>query len=237
MSEINEAEMAEKIGISVDELREWNQDILESFMYPIVLRMLKNNLIDLGKTQDRIYLWGVVKENVREMAYGVEIFTVLHQDFIDVAEYCIENGKEHTAIILIATSIEHIMNMFYRNLLPYKGVSETQITDIVKKSNLDAKLGWLMNVTSNASLPDNLLAQIREVSELRNAIVHYKAIPDKLDIEFGSWENIKDRIDKMDYDDLVGLPYELEHALMEILEQIDPMRKIASEIWHTLFDK
>lgn len=235
MSDSDEIEVAKRMGISIDELREWYEDILESTMYPILLKMLKNNLIDLEKANDGMYLWGVIQEKMPEIT--PEIFILLHKDFLEVAKYCVENGKHPTAIILVATAIEHVTNIFYRSLLSHKGLLDAQITEIVRRNNIEAKLGWLLTVTCNATLPDDLLNNIKEIIELRNALVHYKAIPEKMDVESGSWENIKPKVDKIDYEQLLDIPDELDYALMETLEGIDPSRKIARELWHTMFNK
>ena len=60
----NEKRVADSIGITVDQLKEWESEILQSYMYPILVKMLENNLFDLEKTKDKQYLWCVVKENV-----------------------------------------------------------------------------------------------------------------------------------------------------------------------------
>jgi hypothetical protein len=235
MSDSNEEEVAKKMGMSIDELREWHEDLLEATMYPILLKMLNNNLIDLEKADDPMYLWGVAGEKMLEIT--PEFFILLHKDFLEVAQYCVENDKQPTAIILVATAIEHVTNIFYRSLLSHKGLPDAQITEIVKRNNIEAKLGWLLTVTSNATLPDYLLNNIKEIIELRNALVHYKAIPEKWDVKSGSWENIKPKIDKIDYEQLLDIPDELDYALMEILEDIDPSRKIARKLWHTMINK
>jgi hypothetical protein len=234
----NEQELADMLGITAEELRDRHQMIVEQITYPVILKMLDNKLIDPKKSNDRVYLWGVVHNNLRDILKpGFEVTIVIHNEFIEIAKYCLEIQKYTTALVLIATALEHVINLYYRNLLSDKGLPERQITDIIKKSNVDAKLGWMLLITSNTTIPTDLHKDITKIFELRNAIVHHKYVPEKMDVEEGSWGDIEPGIKKLDFSKFIEIPEELDEILTQCLCKLTPNRGIAFEMWRVMFDK
>ena len=99
----------------------------------------------------------------------------IHNEFIEQAKNAVTSGRMKVAIILISTTIEHLLNIYYRQLLLFKELSPETITDIIRRTNVESKIGWLNSLTGQFEIPQDIGKQIKELFELRNAIVHYKA--------------------------------------------------------------
>jgi len=216
---------------------EWKLRISKDFSLSILHQMLRENLIDLEKAQDRTYLWKVVNDHRDRIIPHLRLIVVLQDEFIQVAKYCVKAKKKATAIILSAVAIEHVINIFYRELLEHKSISEEEITEIIKRTNIDAKLGWLLLITSEISLPADLMKDIKEIIELRNAIIHHKYVAQSsLDENNGSLDAIKPRIEQMDSKKIITIPDELEKIFTTYLNKIDKNREIALELRQVMFE-
>lgn len=80
---------------------------------PSILRELLNQKrIDPEKRYDPSYLWNEVLNNKNIFA-DFKVATQIHDEFIEVAEYAIENNKPLVAITLLATAVEHLLNLYY----------------------------------------------------------------------------------------------------------------------------
>ncbi|MCA9994930.1 MAG: hypothetical protein KDE56_04245 [Anaerolineales bacterium] len=237
MSEVlnNNKKIALGLGITDEELLNWYHNIVMDHMPIILKEMLSRDLVDLDKREDRFYLWTIVKENALNILPGLERLTYIHDEFVSVAQYAIENEKHYTAIILIATAIEHSLNLFYRELLTLKGLSAQEITQIIRSNNIQAKTNWLLSLIGQFTIPDDMKKSINDIIELRNALVHYKAVPTKIDVADGSWEMIRNKLKQMDIKKLMIVPDELDELLDSELDKLDPNRQLAVELTDVMF--
>ncbi|VAW37663.1 hypothetical protein MNBD_CHLOROFLEXI01-2630 [hydrothermal vent metagenome] len=61
------------------------------------------------------------KELIYDIIDSLRVVTVIDDDFMQSAREAIEAGRISVAIVLIATTIEHKVNHFYRGILEFHG--------------------------------------------------------------------------------------------------------------------
>ncbi|VVB72285.1 Uncharacterised protein [uncultured archaeon] len=130
------------------------------------------------------------------------------------------------AVVLIVTAIEQLMNVYYRNVLELRGLPQEDITKIIRRCNVDVKIDWLITLVLGHELPKDLKKSITDLVELRNSIVHYKAIPGPLEGDEDSATRILARIENLGFDPL-EIPLKLERTLENILEETNPDYKMS----------
>lgn len=233
-----------QILIDVEENEEIAQAMFEvarEFMPSLIYSLLAEGLIDLDTAKDREYLWQKILANKEKIIPEIPQYYSPYESFVDIAKYSVTSGKPEVGIILIATSVEHLLNMFYTDVLNYQGLEAEQVVQVVRNNSIENKLGWLMHLTCSYEFPEDLKKRIRTVTEIRNAIIHYKPVPvkikDKDDGKKETWDKILDQIEKIDLDDLLVIPENLEKVLNSILYQISPNWKKAEEITDFLLRK
>ena len=210
------------------------QQVTRIFIPKILRELLSRNLIDLAKTHDIEYLWSVVTDPKNDVVDDLQLLTEIHGEFKEIAEYAISNGKKHVAVILLATTVEHSLNLYYREMLNLKHLTTSEITEIIRRSDINGKLGWLMSIVGNINLEHGFINDLMKLFEVRNAIVHYKAIPGKLSLHDGSDDKIKAILDQIDLPETLNLLNELEKRLEVGLNEADPNRRMAIEFAHAM---
>lgn len=205
------------------------REVLRKFIVGILHVLVKENKIDMTKTYDPIYLANIVSEyeSILDDADGI---IEIHHEFIDAAKEAIKNDKPIIAVVLLSTSVEQILNLHYRLALLMKGLSNEDITQILKRSNSDAKVGWLTSLVFGFKLSNEIKRRAFELIEIRNSIVHYKAVPDLLGSEENSYSRIKERIRSMDESSILTIPTDLQIELNEMLDENEPEYKTAKEL-------
>jgi hypothetical protein len=191
----------------------------ETHLIYIIEKLLDDALIDRSRLMEDQYVWSTIRKN-KDIMREMGVIDEPHHEFSDFAKTAFERKKHEAAIVLIATAIEQSINVFYRYALQAKDLfTEDEITEIIK-SNLPAKTGWLLALISGYRLKDETRAQIAIVSEVRNQIVHFKAVPSEHleDDSKGSHNVIRQRLDRIDFEKLLLLPQQLSSELGEILD-------------------
>jgi hypothetical protein len=204
-------------------------------MMPSVLReMLNQDLINPDERLNREYLWDVVHSN-KEVLEAVKVTTQIHDGFIEIVEYAISSDNPQVAVVLLATVVEHLLNLYYGERLTIQGLSKKDVTQIIRAHSIDAKTGWLIPLTGQFEFPDELRKRLLKLAELRNCIVHYKGLPSKLDEE-DSYRTIKAEIERIDFNELLASVSELESLLESVLDSVDPNRRLAREMAGIMFE-
>ena len=196
--------------------------LAESVIQPIILSMISNEIIDPSKIDDVEYLRAVIFRNLRKTIKSMNLITEIEDDFILMAEVAIEKGKYLPAIVLIATAIEHKINIFYRSVLVYDGISNDEITSIIRRLDFNSKITWLLKLSIGIEIPDEIKKEIFSVIELRNSIVHYKAIPSSIDevSEKDSYAKILEGLRKIDMERALRISENLDRIFETELRRI-----------------
>lgn len=110
------------------------------------------------------------------------------QDLRTEAERLHEAGRHELAITMHATSVEHWLNSMLRSGAERMGLEEPDTTQMIRDASLRAKAGWLWKLLFDADFPPEIRQQIVQLSNRRNAFVHYKwpaesGIPSEMDAE------------------------------------------------------
>lgn len=200
----------------------------------LLYELLSRNLIDQSKAHDVEYLWSVVTDSQNDVFDNLKVLTEIHGEFKKVTEYAILNGNKMVSVILLATSVEHVLNLYYREMLSIKNLPESEITEIIRSSNFNTKLGWLMSIVGNVNLHKGMINNLKNLIDARNAIVHYKAVPGKLDVRNGSDDSIKAKLKTINLPEMLNLLDELEALFEAGLDAADPNRKMAVEFAHSM---
>jgi hypothetical protein len=138
--------------------------------------LLENKLIDLERASDPKYLRSILHNNIDfilSQFVGDKFGLRLDGSFLKNAKCAAENDDREVAIVLIATVIEHILNMYLNDMLEDRGLSADDAEKAIGNRNIDDKTGWLIKILGN-EFPDGLKRQILKIANLRSAIVHFK---------------------------------------------------------------
>ena len=115
----------------------------------------------------------------------------IEEEFIKEAIASWKRGKKCIAIVLYTAAVEQSINQAYRHLLQFHGLENGEIEKVVRTLNIDPKLSWFLRLVAKKHFPKNLGKRLRLMFELRNAIVHFKAIPSYPDKEEDSFQRSK----------------------------------------------
>ncbi|HXF40951.1 MAG TPA: hypothetical protein VN687_14635 [Blastocatellia bacterium] len=218
---------------------EGSRMILKSVLPPIICSLLDDGALDTDRLSDREYVWAVLRKDLHSILEVMgEVGGQITHEIVRCARDLLDVNKREAAVILLATAIEHRLNIFYRLSLGLKGLSDEQITEIIRSTNLNAKTGWLLVLVAKYELKEGLRKQVSELIEIRNQLVHFKAVPSKnLDDQMsGSHNLVKERIGSLNAVELARIPDELEEALEEALTGSNQNLKLAKEIAALLTD-
>jgi len=192
-----------------DDLIESFRVVLQAVLPAMICNLLEDGTLDSARVSDRDYVWAVLQKEVHSLLEVMgDVGGSITHDIDRSARDLLGANKHEAAVILFATAIEHRLNIFYRLSLAFSGLSDEQITEIIRTTNLNAKTGWLLFLVAKYELKEDLRKQLVELIELRNQLVHFKAVPSKnLDDQMsGSHNVVKERIGNLKADELAKLP-------------------------------
>ena len=173
-----------------------------------------------------------IKLTTRKAKWGVSI----EQDFIDQAHENWLNDKKQIAIVLFCVAVEHNLNGFYRNVFESKGVKEGEITTIIRSTNLEGKLTWLLNLSGVERLNPKTTKGISKLFEIRNSIIHFKSVKTNwIDLD-DSHARIEKEIKSLGKISLKRNHQIIGQLLINILAEIKPWRIIANRAHSIYFD-
>ena len=220
-----------------DELIELDSESIHDFARNvstvILFDLIRENKVDLERCSDREYVVKSVIDNIPENLPTV----------IDTSDRTIESAKsvvksdKWSALILACAAIEHEFNIYYQNFLGLRDFSDKDAKEIIRSTNFHIKTTWLMKLTTDRELPQDIIDAIKLYVELRNRVVHYKAgSEDFLDKDSHSEADIIDKEieDKIDFEELFSFIIKLQNSLEDILEDMSPEYKKAKEIVSTI---
>jgi len=208
--------------MSTEDLEKDVRKIFAEKLLPVLIRkLIIAGMLDTAKLSEADYILSVVKshpEFVKDLAFIVSI----DDDFLESARDAIAVNRPEVAIILIATIVEHQLNMFYREALnEHDGLDDESITKIIRSNSLSDKTSWLFKLVLRDEMDGNLQRKLLNLSELRNQIVHYKAAPENIDDQdSGSHNLIRAKVNELNFDEIFGTLTWLSTVLEDALSRL-----------------
>ncbi len=106
----------DKIFAENPELQEQGSELVYHIMPTIIESLLLSGVIDRTRIEDPQYIWSVVIENL-DVVDALTHSKRIDDQLLETASEAAKTNKIPIAIILTATAIEHIVNIFYRDIL------------------------------------------------------------------------------------------------------------------------
>ena len=196
---------------------------VEKNLSTILGYLLYKKLLNTNELSNPEFVWNKVLDNWSELQENIGVVIELDQQFISASQDAIKANRLEVAVVLLAISVEHRVNIFYRAVLEAQGrLTSKEITEAIKATNIRDKIGWFLTLVSGYEVYDEMRNRILDLFELRNQIVHYKALGSEnlLDNSQGSYNDIRRKIASIDIDDLINIPDDLSSVLNEALESL-----------------
>lgn len=204
----------------------------------VLLRLFAEGRIDRDRLSDRAYVTQTVQDNI-DLINDNRLLVRMDVEFVQSAEEALQQDRPMVAVVLIATAVEQILNAFYLEWLepPF---DHDQVTEILRRNQLAAKIGWLMTLSTERELSVALKTRITNLFDTRNTIVHYKLVGPRMGdppSEMSSHEQLCARVDNLiANDNLLRIPEELEQELDAILLEQIPEYALALQITEQILD-
>ena len=180
------------------------EEIFKKYMLPTLVRnLIIAGMLDTSRLSDKKYIWSVIRDNP-EFINNFGVYVEIGDSFLQSARDAIALERPEVAIILLATSIEHKLNIFYRKYHESKGdLDKNKITNVIRNKKIPAKISGLFAVTQG-KMDKDLRKSIIKVVELRNDVVHYKVEPSESfdDENTGSHNKILKELENLDFDEV-----------------------------------
>lgn len=192
------------------------EEILKKYMLPTLVRnLIIAGMLDTSRLLDKKYIWSVIRDHP-EFISNFGVYVEIGDSFLQSARDAIALERPEVAIVLLATSIEHKLNSFYRKYHESKGdLDKNKITNSIRNKKIPAKIAGLFNVTQ-VKMDKDLRKSIIKVVELRNDVVHYKVEPSESfdDENTGSHNEILKELENLDFDEV----FKTIERLSDVLE-------------------
>lgn len=136
---------------------------------------IKNGYLDpRGKTESQIAkeLYNLINE----LKPGNIDFTTDHTDNLlkEARRYKKIGNHCELACLLYATWVEHWLNNIIIIQCRKKSLNKKETTQIIRSSNFDSKLSWLLKLLDAKPINKNHKQSLLKLIESRNSYVHYK---------------------------------------------------------------
>ena len=195
-----------------------SQEILEATLPGLLLPLAQRGLIRESDLENPRTLYNKVQENIEIVKAEVRFTTSLEDEFVAAACQHWGSSQKEIAVVLFSTAVEQHINFALRSLLNAKNIERDKITDILKSTNFEGKLTWLLRLCGEAQLSDKMVKRLKQFAKVRNAIVHFKALgahPDTDEDSLGLIE--KEMVALKDIEDLAAVFEELRQEFSILL--------------------
>jgi hypothetical protein len=220
--------------MSDEEVRKACGELTRSLMPTIIFSLLSAQKIDKNRTADPEYLWSVVLDN-GNMFNDWHAVHAIDEEYVVAAKEAAGVGRILVAVVLIATAVEHKINVFFRMLLHEKcGLDCDEVTQAIR-TNLESKIGWLFLLASGEEFPDELRKRIHQLQQWRNSLVHYKAVPYHINDDNFLSARILSEVKECGLEKMLCLPMDLERELARVTMEIVPLLKESERLAATMF--
>ena len=193
------------------------EELFRKYFLPTLVRnLIISGMLDNNRLSDKKYIWSVIRDHP-EFINNVGVFVEIGDSFLQSARDAIALERPEVAIVLLATSIEHKLNIFYRKYHESKGdLGSNEITNIIRNKKIPAKIGGLFSSVTKREMDKDIRKSIIKVVELRNEVVHYKVEPSATfdDENTGSHNEILKEIENLNFDEI----FKIIERLSDLLE-------------------
>lgn len=201
-----------------------------------VLRTLfAKGCIDTDRFDDADYLWATISSEFRAVVPEVMLTRSIYDPMLKAADEAIESDERAVAIILIATAVEHVLNLHLHDFFELKGLTREEISTVLR-SNMHSKISWLLKLVDMPALSPHLVARIKTINRLRNTVVHYHPKPMTTASIAKGEDSLRDDLDSVDIDELFLAVDELEYELSWMLIGGDVNLQWAVRVFTTYVD-
>jgi hypothetical protein len=185
-------------------------------------KILKEEHINDPATIVRLLL-----KHKRSAIQKMKICWTIEREFLNEATGFWKRGKKKIAIVLYTSAVEQLINSMYQMVFEARGLDSEASTQLVRSLSIEAKLGWLFRSYVGHKFPEPLGQRLRRVFEIRNAIVHFKAIPGRLDYDEDSGSKLNEALKGLRHMSLSRDFRLLETTFEEAVLKTDPNRALA----------
>lgn len=174
-----------------------------------------------------------ISENLEEIVDSLRLSVSYCDELKDGIKSELKSNRYETAIVLVGTYIEHLLNEYYIQVLDYKyGMTKRDIENAVNSPSLVDKVTWMYKVINNVDFDENLKNWIKQVNSARNKVVHYKPFGKNND-DFIN-DNLNDMI-HLALDDAINklemLSSFIEESKSTIVLGLDDAKEIAEKVF------
>ena len=157
-------------------------ETLAKFAIPQVLLILaRDQILKEEHLNDPRAIIQLILKHDRTAIQKMKVCWSIDQEFLNEAVVFWKRKKKNIAIVLFACAVEQFVNAMYQIILEAKMMPPEASTQLIRSLNMDAKLGWMFQSFVGHVFPKQLGKRLLKIFEIRNAIVHFKAIPGRLD--------------------------------------------------------
>ena len=193
----------------------------------IFLQLARARILKEEHLREPTQLVRILMNHRREAIRKIEWCAALDHTFLEEACKYWRKRDKTVAIVLYATAIEQCINSYFQLILEAKGWSRPSATELIRSSKNASKLRWLFESFVGNNFPVRLRERIEKIFTIRNAIVHFKAIPGRLDEHTDSHSRITREIATLRRMSLSRDFSLLENAMFEGMLKVDPDRELA----------
>jgi len=178
----------------------------------------------------------LIWEHKHEAIQKMKVCWTIDEKFLNEAVNFWRKGEKDIAIVLYATAVEQFINSMYQMILEAKAFDSEASTELIRSLNIDTKLGWVFRSFVGRAFPQSLGRRLRRVFSIRNAIVHFKAIPGRLDYDEDSSSRLEAELKSLRNKSLSRDFSLLEKVFENAVLKADPNRELALKAAKALDD-
>ena len=163
----NEENLRYKTSIGKKELKKYE---------PLLVRKVVESLIKCGKININGMTNKEIAIEVLKLVEDTEFNFILDykDSLLEQARLYRSKGKNELSCLLYATWFEHWINEVISILCHRKGLSESEVSEIIRKTSFRGKYTWLLKLFDFKEINKSHLNLIFRLMDLRNNFVHYK---------------------------------------------------------------
>src|SRR6266508_302324 len=210
------------------ELAEAAERIAFRVMPSVIATLIMSGKIDKTRINELEYVLPIVLDNLDVIDEMQRSFRIDNQ-FMESAREAAKFHRIPVMVVLVATTIEHLLNMFYRDTLEDQfNMSAEEVTDVIR-SNIHTKLGWLLKTVSDKGISGDLQKRVKKIMDLRNGFVHYKSIGTSMN-EPDQIQRLINEANEIGEEIILSTPEALERELSAISAELFPEREMAKQV-------
>lgn len=215
-------------------MEEIEKEIVETMMPAIITELILEERITEYSSDEE------VKQAITSYLHSgrldlMNVAITMGNEFEKAIENAINLGQNNVAIALAGICFEQITNEFYQKILLNKyNFSRREYESCMKGISVKDKLTWLYKLTTSKCMEINIVNDVHKICSLRNNIVHYKPLIQKIG-EWGEDENDYDK--SYDVSNILPLIERVKEIFSKDAYNLFPEEKMSKDIFRKFFDE